>query len=40
MTRLQVNGSSHDVATHPDAALLWALRDELGCASVKYGCGA
>jgi len=40
MTRLQVNGSRHDVATHPAAALLWALRDELGCTSVKYGCGA
>ena len=40
MTRLHVNGSPHDVATHPAAALLWALRDELGCSSVKYGCGA
>ena len=39
VTRLQVNGSQRDVATHPSAALLWALRDELGCASVKYGCG-
>jgi len=39
MTTLHVNGSPHHVATHPAAALLWALRDELGCASVKYGCG-
>ena len=40
MTRLQINGKSYDVATHPDAALLWALRDEIGCSSVKYGCGS
>jgi nicotinate dehydrogenase subunit A len=40
VTRLQVNGKSYDVATHPSAALLWALRDEIGCSSVKYGCGS
>jgi aerobic-type carbon monoxide dehydrogenase small subunit (CoxS/CutS family) len=40
MTVLRVNGSAHEVATHRRAALLWALRDELGCSSVKYGCGA
>jgi len=39
MARLRVNGSERDVTTHHAAALLWALRDELGCASVKYGCG-
>jgi len=39
MVRLRVNGSEHDVVTHPAAALLWVLRDELGLASVKYGCG-
>jgi nicotinate dehydrogenase subunit A len=39
MARLQVNGLPHDVVTHPAAAVLWALRDELGCSSVKYGCG-
>ena len=39
MARLHVNGKSYDVATHPSAALLWALRDEVGCSSVKYGCG-
>jgi nicotinate dehydrogenase subunit A len=36
---LRVNGEVRDVRTHPRAALLWALRDELGCGSVKYGCG-
>src|SRR5262245_55108156 len=40
VTQLHVNGTSYDVATHPSAALLWALRDEVGCSSVKYGCGA
>jgi len=39
MTALRVNGAEHDVETHPAAALLWALRDELSLASVKYGCG-
>ena len=40
MTTLQVNGVEHSVRTHRAAALLWALRDELGCASAKYGCAA
>jgi nicotinate dehydrogenase subunit A len=39
VTRLRVNGDERGVSTHPRAALLWALRDELGCRSVKYGCG-
>ena len=39
MTSLRVNGQSRVLHTHPQAPLLWALRDELGCASVKYGCG-
>ena len=38
-TRLTVNGRSVDVAASPTTPLLWALRDEVGCASVKYGCG-
>ena len=37
---LQVNGEEHSVRSHPRAALLWVLRDEIGCSSVKYGCGA
>ena len=39
MTTLRINGIDRDVTTHPRAALLWALRDELGCASARYGCG-
>ena len=37
--RLSLNGAEREVTTHPAAALLWALRDELGCTSVRYGCG-
>jgi aerobic-type carbon monoxide dehydrogenase small subunit (CoxS/CutS family) len=40
MTTLQVNGVECEVRTHPAAALLWVLRDELACVSAKYGCGA
>ena len=39
MTTLRVDGTDREVTTNPRAALLWALRDELGCASAKYGCG-
>jgi len=39
MTTLRINGVDRQVTTHPRAALLWALRDELGCSSAKYGCG-
>jgi nicotinate dehydrogenase subunit A len=39
LTRVRVNGTEHVLETHPRAALLWALRDEVGCASAKYGCG-
>jgi hypothetical protein len=40
VARLHVNGKSYDVATHPSAALLLVLHDEIGCSSVKYGCGS
>lgn len=36
---IRVNGTAHEVASHERAALLWVLRDELGCASARYGCG-
>ena len=38
-TRLVLNGRSVDVGVSPETPLLWALRDDLGCPSVKYGCG-
>jgi nicotinate dehydrogenase subunit A len=39
MTSLRINGTERELTTHHRAALLWALRDELGFASPKYGCG-
>ncbi len=39
MTRLSVNGQSHEVEVEPDTPLLWVLRDTLGLLGTKYGCG-
>ena len=39
MARLTVNGRLHDVDADPDTPLLWVLRDTLGMAGTKYGCG-
>ena len=39
MTKLTVNGQVHDVDVEPNMPLLWVLRDELGLAGTKYGCG-
>lgn len=39
MIELLVNGVVHKVDAVPEMPLLWALRDELGITSVKYGCG-
>src|SRR5262245_57980736 len=39
-TRLVVNGAPRTVVAEPSSPLLWALRDELGDQSPKYGCGA
>ena len=39
MTRLSVNGQSHDVDVEADTPLLWVLRDTLGLIGTKYGCG-
>jgi aerobic-type carbon monoxide dehydrogenase small subunit (CoxS/CutS family) len=36
---LHVNGVEHDLAVAPELPLLWALRDEVGLSSPKYGCG-
>lgn len=38
-TRVVVNGEPTDVESHPSTPLLWALRDEAGVSSAKYGCG-
>jgi isoquinoline 1-oxidoreductase alpha subunit len=39
MARITVNGRLHDVDVDPDTPLLWVLRDTLGLAGTKYGCG-
>jgi isoquinoline 1-oxidoreductase subunit alpha len=40
MARLTINGHVHHVDDDPDTPLLWVLRDTLGLAGTKYGCGA
>jgi isoquinoline 1-oxidoreductase alpha subunit len=37
--KLIVNGSEYELDVQPDMPLLWALRDELGIKSPKFGCG-
>ena len=37
--QLTVNGQSKEVDVEDDMPLLWVLRDELGIAGVKFGCG-
>ena len=37
--RLIVNGTPRDVTAAPDTPLLYVLRDELGLAGPKFGCG-
>lgn len=39
MTRLQINGRSHDVTVPADMPLLWVLRDVVGLTGTKFGCG-
>lgn len=36
---LHVNGRRRTVDVEPDTPLLWVLRDHLGLAGTKYGCG-
>jgi len=37
--QISVNGKKHAVDVEPDTPLLWVLRDTLGLAGTKYGCG-
>ena len=39
MISLTINGQTHNVDVEPDTPLLWVLRDTLGLAGTKYGCG-
>ncbi len=36
---LDINGRAYEVAADADETLLWVLRDRLGLAGTKYGCG-
>ncbi len=36
---LNINGRSYKTDVAPDTPLLWVLRDHLGLAGTKYGCG-
>lgn len=40
MPTLNVNGRDREVDADPATPLLWALRDHLGLAGTKFGCGA
>jgi isoquinoline 1-oxidoreductase subunit alpha len=37
--KLQINGLSYEADVEADTPLLWVLRDHLGLAGTKYGCG-
>lgn len=39
MIRLNVNGENRSLEAQSDMPLLWALRDVLGMAGTKFGCG-
>ena len=39
MARLNINGSIRDVEAEPDTPLLWVIREQVGLAGTKYGCG-
>jgi isoquinoline 1-oxidoreductase subunit alpha len=39
MTRLQINGQTHEVDVPGDMPLLWVLRDVIGLTGTKFGCG-
>ena len=38
--KLEVNGASRDVEAHPDTPLLYVLRNDLGLAGTRFGCGS
>ena len=39
MISLKVNGEQHSLDVEDEMPLLWALRNEIGLAGTKYGCG-
>jgi isoquinoline 1-oxidoreductase subunit alpha len=39
MAKLSINGQTVDIDVEPDTPLLWAIRENIGLAGTKYGCG-
>jgi len=39
MLTLKVNGQTMDVDVEPDTPLLWVLRETIGLAGTRFGCG-
>lgn len=39
MARLNINGSTREIAVDPETPLLWVLREQAGLTGAKYGCG-
>ena len=37
MARLTINGKTHDITVDPNTPLLWAIREQVGLTSTKYG---
>jgi len=40
VTELDVNGKRHSVSADPDTPLLYVLRNDLGLAGSRFGCGS
>ena len=39
ISTIKVNGKSYSVEVDPQKPLLWVLREDIGLAGTKYGCG-
>ena len=39
MIKLTINQKAYEVDVNPDMPLLWVIRDVIGLAGTKYGCG-
>ena len=39
MTKLTINGETHEVEVDGSTPLLWVIREQIGLTGTKYGCG-
>tara|TARA_R110002110_G_scaffold365528_1_gene575533 strand:+ start:26 stop:493 length:468 start_codon:yes stop_codon:yes gene_type:complete len=39
MTKLTINGETHDLEVDGSTPLLWVIREQVGLTGTKYGCG-